>query len=91
MCCGISPSISWYVNGVVQYLVKPGTYMNSNIIDSGGANSEFVNFSPSTLTYTVLVKAGAQAIGAATVGTATDIVGYTRVAPYTAGAYSYPF
>ena len=91
LCCGISPSISWYVNGVVQYLVKPGTYMNSNIIDSGGANSEFVNFSPSTLTYTVLLKAGAQAIGAATVGTATDIVGYTRVAPYTAGAYSYPF
>jgi hypothetical protein len=84
--------ISWYVNGVIQYLGKPGTYGNGNIIDSGGTKSEFVNFNPSTLTYNVMLKAGAQAIGA---GTATgaptlDILGAKRVAPYTAGAYAYP-
>jgi hypothetical protein len=84
--------ISWYVNGVVQFLGKPGTYANGNIIDAGGAKSEFVNFNPSTLTYNVTLKAGAQAIGA---GTATgaptlDILSAKRVAPYTAGAYSYP-
>jgi hypothetical protein len=84
--------ISWYVSGVVQFLGKPGTYANGNIIDAGGAKSEFVNFNPSTLTYNLMLKAGAQAIGA---GTATgaptlDILGAKRVAPYTAGAYSYP-
>jgi hypothetical protein len=86
------PLISWYVNGVIQYLGKPGTYANGNIIDAGGAKSEFVNFNPSTLTYILMLKTGAQAIGA---GTATgaptlDILGAKRVAPYTAGAYSYP-
>jgi hypothetical protein len=85
--------ISWYVNGVVQYLGNPGTYANGNVIDSGGAKSEFVNFNPSALTYNIMLKAGAKAIGA---GTATgaptlDIFSVTRVAPYTAGAYSYPF
>ncbi len=91
MCCGIARASRGTSTAWCNIIVKPGTYLNSNIIDSGGAKAEFVNFSPSTLTYTVLLKAGAQAIGAATVGTATDIVGYTRVAPYTAGAYSYPF
>jgi hypothetical protein len=84
--------ISWYVNGVVQYLGKPGTYGNGNIIDTGGAKSEFVNFNPSTLTFNVMLKAGAQAIGAGTASGAPtlDILGAKRVAPYTAGAYSYP-
>jgi hypothetical protein len=86
------PRITWFVNGVAQLLGNPGTYANGNIIDSGGAKSEFVNFNPSTLTYNVMLKKGAQAIGA---GTATgaptlDIFGAKRVAPYTAGAYSYP-
>jgi parallel beta-helix repeat protein len=86
------PRISWYVNGVTQRLGNPGAYANGNIIDAGGAKSEFVNFNPSTLTFNVMLKAGAQAIGA---GTATgaptlDILGAKRVAPYTAGAYSYP-
>ena len=84
--------ISWSVNGVAQSLGKPGTYGNGNIIDSGGPKSEFVNFNPSTLTYNVMLKSGAQAIGAGTAGATTvDILGATRVAPYTAGAYSYPF
>ena len=85
--------IAWYVNGVAQYLGKPGTYGNGNIIDSGGTKSEFVNFNPSTLTYNVMLKAGAQAIGAGTASGAPtlDIFGVKRTAPYTAGAYSYPF
>ena len=57
-----------------------------------GAKGEFVNFNPSTLTYTVLLKSGAQAIGAGTAGApTTDIVGVTRTAPYAVGAYSYPY
>jgi hypothetical protein len=60
-CAG--PEISWYINGVSQYNSKVGTYTNGNIIDTGGAKAEFVNFNPSTLTYNVLLKSGAQAIG----------------------------
>jgi hypothetical protein len=90
MCCA-GPEIAWYVNGVIQYNSKPGTYTNGNIIDSGGTKAEFVNFSPSTLTYNVLLKSGAQAIGAGSAaGALLDILGYTRAAPYTTGAYSYP-
>ena len=91
MCC-VGSAIVWYVNGVVQYLTKPGTYANGNIIDTGGAKSEFLNFNPATLTYNVMLKSGAQAIGAGTAGAPTaDIVGVTRTAPYTVGAYSYPY
>ena len=92
MCCGPGPEISWYVYGVIQYVTKPGVYGNGNIIDTGGAKGEFVNFNPSTLAYTVLLKAGAQAIGAGTgVGAPTiDILSVKRASPYTAGAYAYP-
>ena len=92
LCCA-GPEFAWYVNGVVQFISKPGTYMNGNIIDSGGAKSEFINFNPSSLTYTVLLKSGAQAIGAgtATGAPAVDIGGYTRTTPFPAGAYSYPY
>ena len=91
MCCA-GPEIAWYVNGVIQYNSKVGTYTNGNIIDAGGAKSEFVNFNPSTLTYNVLLKSGAQAIGAGTAAGAptVDILGVKRTAPYTAGAYAYP-
>jgi hypothetical protein len=66
--------------------------MNGNIIETGGTKGEFTNFNPSTLTYTVTIKSGAQAIGAASAGAPTvDILGFSRVAPYVAGAYSYPF
>jgi hypothetical protein len=80
------------LNGAIQYLSKPGTYTNGNIIDSGGAKSEFLDFNPSALTYNVMLRSGAQAIGA---GTATraptvDILGVARAAPYAVGAYSYP-
>ena len=91
LCCG-GPGISWYVNGVIQFLGQPGTYMNGNIIETQGTRGEFVNFNPATLTYTVLLKSTGQAIGAGTAGApTTDIVGYPRTAPYAVGAYSYPF
>jgi hypothetical protein len=90
MCCR-SPEISWYVNGVRQFIGQPGTYTNGNIIDAGGTKAEFVNFNPATLTYNVLLKSGAQAIGAGTAaGAPTDILGVARKAPYTVGAYAYP-
>ena len=93
LCC-ISPEIAWYENGAPKYYGNPGTYGNGNVIDFGGTKSEFVNFNPAALTYTMMLKAGAQAIGA---GTATgappavDILGVARKAPYTAGAYAYPY
>jgi hypothetical protein len=66
--------------------------MNGNIIETQGAKGEFVNFNPGTLTYTVLLKSSAQAVGAGVAGAPTiDMVGYTRTAPYAAGAYGYPF
>ena len=81
-----------YVNGVEVYDSKPGTYGTSNIIDSGGAASEFVSFSPSALTYNMMLKASAPAINAgnAMEAPADDILGLARTAPYTAGAYGYP-
>jgi hypothetical protein len=90
----------WHVNGATQDLGKAGTYANSNIIDSGGAQSEFANFNPATLTYDVLLKAGAPAICAGTAGPPTvDFLGVTRqrqasctagTPGYAAGAYAYP-
>ena len=66
--------------------------MNGNIIETEGAKGEFVNFNPATLTYTVLLKSTAQAIGAGVAGApTTDIAGVKRTAPYAVGAYSYPF
>jgi hypothetical protein len=92
MCCGPGAEISWYVNGVAQFIGQPGTYTNGNIIDTGGTKAEFLNFNPATLTYTVLLKSSAQAIGAGVAGAPTiDIIGYTRKAPYAVGAYSYPY
>jgi hypothetical protein len=97
MCCGPGPEISWYVNGVIQFLTKPGNYANGNIIDTGGAKSEFLNFNPATLTYTVLLKSTAPAVKAGVGGAPTiDIVGYTRAPTttppyYAVGAYAYPY
>ena len=86
------PVFSWYVNGVVQYYSTPGTYGAANIIASGGPESEFVDFAPSTLTYNVKLKSGARAIGAgvATGAPTVDILGTARTVPYSAGAYAYP-
>jgi hypothetical protein len=83
---------------ITQYLGSPGIYANNNIIDSGGAKSEFVNFNPATLTYNLLLKLGADAIGTGTLtGAPTfDILGAERrpspsTTATTAGAYSYPY
>ena len=83
---------AWYVNGVAKYYGSPGTYGDANIIAAGGPAAEFVDFDPSTLTYNVMLKAGAPAIGAgiATDAPAVDILEVTRTAPYAAGAYSSP-
>ena len=90
MCCN-PPEMSWYVNGVVQYFTQPGTYANSNIIDTGGTNAEFDNFNPASMTYNVMLKANAQAVGAGTTGSPTvDVTGFPRTIPYTVGAYSFP-
>ena len=72
-------------------LGNPGTYASGNIIDSGGAKSEFLNFNPSTLTYNVMLRAGAQAIGAgAADGAPTiDILGSVSL-PTPRGPVSYP-
>jgi hypothetical protein len=92
LCCGPGPFMSWYVNGVIQYFSQPGAYGNGNIIETLGTKGEFVNFNPAALTYTVMLKSGATAIGAGIAGAPTvDILGATRTAPYAAGAYSYPY
>ena len=92
LCCGPGPELTYYVNGVIQFIGQPGTYPNGNIIETEGTRGEFVNFNPATLTYTVLLKSSATAIGAGVAGAPTiDMVGYTRTAPYAVGAYSYPF
>jgi parallel beta helix pectate lyase-like protein len=86
MCCK-GPELSWYVNGVMQFISQTGTYPNGNIIDAGGTKSEFLNFNPSTLTYTLFLKSGAPAISAGTAGAPTvDILGVSRTATATATA-----
>ena len=89
MFCGAGPEMPWYVNGVVQYMSKGRAYANGNIIDSGGAK---VNFHAAALTCTLLLKSGAQVMGAGTEAGAPTvaILGVRRTAPYTAGAYGYP-
>jgi hypothetical protein len=84
--------MSWYVNGVVQYITKAGPYANGNLVDSGGAKAEFVDFNPAALTYNVLLKSSAQARSAGTAAGAPtiDILDAKRTSPYTVGAYAYP-
>jgi hypothetical protein len=84
---------SEYVDGIATYYAKPGTYAVGNVIASGGTAAEFIEFAPATLSYAVLLKAGAPAIGVAiaTGAPTVDIFGDQRSAPYTAGAYAYPF
>ncbi len=86
------PSIYWVVNGVGTYIGAPGTYGNANIIDLVGPASEFVDFNPSTLAYSLGLKAGARARGAGSAQGAPliDVLGVARTVPYDAGAYAYP-
>jgi hypothetical protein len=83
--------ISYAVNGAAAYFTKPGTYGDSNIIDSQGSSGEFVNFNPSQLAYGVQLKAGAQARGAGSSRSAPalDITGATRTLPMDIGGYAY--
>ena len=66
LCSAQAPDSAGMSTASPSIFGNPGTYANGNIIDSGGAKSEFVNFNPATLTYNVMLKAGAQAIGAGT-------------------------
>jgi hypothetical protein len=97
LCCnGQGARIYWTVYGTNQFLGSPGAYNNgpnvNNIIDRLGPTGEFVNFSPSTLTYNVMLKPGAQAIRAGSAaGPRLDILGYTRAPPFAVGAYSHPW
>ena len=59
---------AWYVSGVAKWYGSAGTYGNANIIAAGGPTAEFVNFDPPNMTYNVMLKAGAPAIGAASLG-----------------------
>ena len=91
LCCGPGPFITWYVNGVVQFISQTGTYMNGNIIETEGAKGEFVNFNPATLTYTVLLKSSAQAIGAGVAGApTTDIARRHAQGPLCRGSLFVP-
>ena len=97
VCCNgqTSALLAWQVNGVWQYISNSGLYNNgpnvNNIITRLGPTGQFVNFNPSTMTYNVMLKPGAEAIGAGSAaGPRIDILGYTRAPPYAVGAYSYP-
>jgi hypothetical protein len=97
---GIAPTgggavFSWSVDGVTAYYGSPGTYGNANIIVAGGPAAEFgAGFDPSTLSYDVMLIAGAPAIGKGTTTGApsVDILGVAQPTSYgeSAGAYGYP-
>jgi parallel beta-helix repeat protein len=75
------------------FFTPAGTDVNGNVTPATTIMpaTQFVTWSPSTMSYNLLLKAGAKAIGAGSAaGAQIDILGYARRAPYTAGAYSYP-
>jgi hypothetical protein len=85
---------SHYVGTTINYGTPFGTDANGNVSSASGfpyAN-QFVTWSPATLSFNLMLKAGSVAIRAGVAGAPTvDILGVTRTAPYTAGAYSYPY
>jgi parallel beta helix pectate lyase-like protein len=84
-----------YANGAVVYAVKPGVdaYGNVSAAAPGFAYaSQFQAWNPAALSFNLMLKAGSVAIGAGAAGAPTvDILGVTRAAPYTVGAYAYPY
>jgi hypothetical protein len=88
------PFVHW--NGTAwTYSYPAGTdaHGNKSFATAVSYASQFQGWNPAALTFNLMLKAGSVAIGA---GTATgaptlDIFSATRVAPYTAGAYSYPY
>jgi hypothetical protein len=72
-------------------IFKPGVYGDHNIIDTGGAAGEFVNFDAANLVYDLRLKAGAPAIGAGNSDGAPsiDIAGAARGDKVDVGAYQY--
>jgi Right handed beta helix region len=87
------PFVHW--NGGWTYSYPAGTDANGNkaFATTVPKPSQFLAWNPNALSFNLMLKAGAVAIGA---GTATgaptlDILGATRAAPFTAGAYAYPY
>jgi hypothetical protein len=88
------PFVHW--NGTAwTYAYPAGTDAHGNKAFATAVSlaSQFLVWNPAALSFNLMLKAGSAAIGAATATDAPtlDIFGVTRVAPYTAGAYSYPF
>jgi hypothetical protein len=84
------PVLIYYLDDALEYYWASGS-CGGNIIDSMRTAGGFVTFSPSTLTYDMMLTAGAPAIGA---GVATGAPQYeslavARTAPYDAGGYAY--
>jgi hypothetical protein len=83
-----------FVNGQPAYSRPAGTDADGNVSFATAQPyaSQFINWNPATLSFNLMLKSTSVAIGP---GTATgvptvDIFGFTRKAPYTVGAYSYP-
>jgi hypothetical protein len=83
-----------FVNGQPVYAVPAGTDANGNKSFATAVSyaSQFQAWNPAALSFKLMLKAGSVAVGAGTASGAptVDILSVTRVAPYTAGAYSYP-
>ena len=88
------PYVHWNGTGWT-YSYPAGTDANGNKSFATAVSyaSQFLAWNPAALSFNLMLKASSVAIGA---GTATgaptlDIFSATRAAPFTAGAYSYPY
>jgi len=88
------PFVHW--NGTAwTYSYPRGTdaHGNKSFATAVSYASQFQGWNPAALTFNLMLKTGSVAIGAGTAsGVPTvDIFSATRLAPYTTGAYSYPY
>jgi hypothetical protein len=88
------PFVHWNGTGwTYSYPAGTDAKGNKSFATAVSYASQFLAWNPAALSFNLMLKASSVAIGA---GTATgaptlDILGATRVAPFTTGAYSYPF
>jgi hypothetical protein len=87
------PLIHW--NGGWTYSYPAGTDANGDKTFATAVPyaSQFLAWNPKALSVNLMLKAGSVALGAGTASGAPtlDILGATRAAPFTAGAYAYPY
>lgn len=87
------PFVHW--NGGWTYSYPAGTDAHGNKAFATAVPyaSQFVAWNPAALSYNLMLKAGSVALGAGTLigDPLLDILGATRAAPFTAGAYAYPY